>query len=57
MDAGATASGGGELGEDLDSSAVGGLGAENLGKVLGSFITHKVVTNLKMDEGIYGKLI
>ena len=40
MDAGATASGGGELGEDLDGGAVGGLGAENLGKVLGSFVTH-----------------
>ena len=59
VDAGTTRSGGGgELGKDLNSGAVGRLCMENFGKFLGTFVSHKVVTNLKNGVMIRcGKLL
>jgi hypothetical protein len=37
------------LGEDLDGGAVGCLGAENFSKVFGTFISYKLVTDLKVE--------
>lgn len=49
VDARTAGRGGGELGEDLHGRPVGRLGTENFGKILGPFVSHKVVTNLKME--------
>ena len=40
----------GELGEDFDSRTVGGLITKQLSKVIWTFVTHELVTNLKMER-------
>ena len=46
-----TSRGGGELGKDLHCGAVGCFCAKKFGKVFWALITHKVITNLKIDIG------